>query len=162
MTARSEFFRASVGAVIVDDKGNLLAFQRARTVEHAWQLPQGGLELCETPPTAVLREIREETGIAPESLTLVAEAPEWLAYELPEEKRSAKTGRGQVQKWYLFRFVGSDKDIQPDGEEFLAWRWMTSDQLLKSAVAFRRPVYMRLFDVFGSHLGRAAIHRVGQ
>ena len=49
MTARSEFFRANVGAVIVDDKGNVLAFQRARTVEHAWQLPQGGLEVGELP-----------------------------------------------------------------------------------------------------------------
>jgi putative (di)nucleoside polyphosphate hydrolase len=54
-----------------------------------------------------LREIREETGVLPKTLVLAAESPDWLVYELPETSRSAKTGRGQVQKWRLLRFLGS-------------------------------------------------------
>ena len=42
------------------------------------------------------------------SATLVAEAPEWLAYDLPEGARGRFGGRyrGQTQKWFLFRFDG--------------------------------------------------------
>jgi putative (di)nucleoside polyphosphate hydrolase len=42
---------------------------------------------------------------------VIAEPPEWLGYELPPEARSEKTGRGQVQKWFLVRYRGSDDGV---------------------------------------------------
>jgi putative (di)nucleoside polyphosphate hydrolase len=159
MTTGCDFFRANVGALIVDERGRVLAFQRAAPMTLAWQLPQGGLEVGEQPIEGVLREIHEETGIRAERLRLLREAPSWLAYELPERYRSDKTGRGQAQKWFLFAFVGDDEDIKPDGSEFLSWRWMDPGELLQLAVEFRRPVYQQLFAMFASHMSSVGPQR---
>ena len=149
MIPRDQYFRAGAGAIISDGGGQVLAFERAN-IAHAWQMPQGGLKENEEPLQAVLREIREETGIAPAQLELIGAYPEPLAYELPPEARSRKTGRGQVQYWFLFK-------LKPGGEaaidlgasnEFRAWRWMPLQQLVDMAVAFRVPVYRRLADYF--------------
>lgn len=149
---RGQYFRAGVGAVIADDQGRVLALERA-DVPGAQQLPQGGLEEGEEPLAAVLREIKEETGIREDHLELVGQLPELLAYELPPEARSVKTGRGQVQYWFLFKCQGRDMEIQlPRGGEFRAWAWLPFDQIVSNVVAFRRPVYQRLEPFFGKHL----------
>jgi putative (di)nucleoside polyphosphate hydrolase len=147
-----EFFRASVGAMIIDAQDRVLAFQRAGASDGAWQLPQGGVEPDETTRQAVYREIREETGLVKEDLALLAESPHWLSYELPLAYRSKKTGRGQTQKWFLFRLTGNTNKIRPDHKEFVAYRWMARDELLQHAVEFRRDVYGQVFDEFAKHL----------
>lgn len=147
-----EFFRANVGAIIVDTTGYVLACKRADLEHDAWQLPQGGMDQGETPREAVYREIEEETGIAPAQLVLLDEATEWMAYELPAAYRSARTGRGQVQKWFVFRFVGSDEDIHPDQREFSDWRWSTLMGLSEHVVEFRRPIYRKLLAEFQLYL----------
>jgi putative (di)nucleoside polyphosphate hydrolase len=151
-----EFFRANVGAVIADRAGRVLAFRRARVAGEAWQLPQGGIEPGETPLAAVYREVKEETGIDPQHLEPLAETAGWLTYELPEQYRSSKTGRGQTQKWFLFRFTGSDRDIRPDAREFAAFRWMSAAELVTAVVAFRRPVYEQLLREFAPKIPRPA------
>lgn len=150
MVASSSFFRANVGAMIINHQSEILMFERA-DVKNAWQMPQGGIEPGELPRNAVLREVEEETGIPPEKLELLAEASEWLAYELPEQLRSGKTGRGQVQKWFLFRFLGGNQDIRPNQSEFTAARWVNRKTLIHTAVNFRRPVYARLLEEFGTY-----------
>ena len=148
-----QYFRAGAGAVICDAAGRVLALERA-DVPGAWQLPQGGLRADEEPLQAAYREVAEETGIPPEALELVARHPEPLAYELPPEARRAKTGRGQVQYWYLFRV--RDPSVAPDlpeDGEFRDWRWMAISDLAPSVVAFRRPVYERLARYFEPFLG---------
>jgi len=52
-------WRPSAYAVVMRDKHLLLA----RDVSGAYTLPGGGLELGELPEAAVIREVREETGI---------------------------------------------------------------------------------------------------
>lgn len=147
-----EYFRAGVGAIIVDDIGRTLALERS-DIPGAWQLPQGGLEDGEEPSVAVLREIGEETGISQSVLDLVDEYPDLLAYELPPEARSMKTGRGQVQYWFLFRIKGDDSEIDiAKSEEFADWRWMSVKQLLTEVVDFRARVYQRLTTHFSEYL----------
>lgn len=145
-------FRAGVGAVIVNNDGLVLALER-KDVPGAWQFPQGGLDGDEKPLEAVKREILEETGIEENDLALLSTAPRWLAYELPREMRSKKIGRGQVQRWFLFRFTGLDEAITlGDKKEFNAWKWMLMAEMISSVVPFRHPVYQEIGELFKPHL----------
>lgn len=152
MESDSEYFRANVAAMIMGDDGRVLALKRLHGDSEEWQLPQGGLQPGEDPRTAIFREVLEETSIPGDKLDLLDEIEEWLGYELPEAYRNAKTGRGQVQKWFLFRFIGDDTSIKPDNREFSAWQWMTPKDLIALSVAFRRAVYGRVCTRFASAL----------
>lgn len=152
--SNAQFFRANVGAMIVGDGGAVLAFERIDR-EGFWQMPQGGLDVGEDPARAVLREVAEETGLAPEDLELLAECPEWLAYELPEPLRRPHLGRGQVQKWYCYRLVADPSRIRLDADgtpEFRAWRWMDMEELMRTTTPFRVPVYRQLAQHFSRWL----------
>ena len=152
MSLPAQYFRAGVGSVIINDSGLILVLERA-DVPGAWQLPQGGLELSEEPLQAVLREVAEETGIPRNVLELLESYPEPLVYELPPSARSEKTGRGQVQYWFLFRFNGDDRAIDVKrSSEFRTWKWMTYHRLIHSAADFRKPVYRRLAEQFRKYL----------
>ncbi len=148
----SEYYRAGVGALIVNEEGAVLVFERIDR-PGAWQFPQGGIETGEALDRAVRREIEEETGIASERLTLMAKHPDPLAYELPAKLRSSKAGRGQVQHWFLFRLTNSNAEIPlPKDGEFRAWRWVQMTEFLPDVVAFRQRVYAQLAEHFASYL----------
>jgi putative (di)nucleoside polyphosphate hydrolase len=125
-----------------------------------WQMPQGGLDKGETPFEAARRELYEETGM--ESLSLIAEAPEWIKYDLPEDRIGITWGgkyRGQTQKWFALRFTGDDREIRidppPGGHkaEFDDWAWKPLLQMPDLVVPFKRKVYEEVIAVF-AHLVR--------
>ena len=152
----SQFFRANVGVVVVRADGLVLALERSDRPGQ-WQFPQGGLDEGEEPAHAALRELEEETGIPPERVELLAEYPEWLAYELPPDRRRRKTGRGQVQRWFIYRFSGDDGDIdleQPSGgrQEFVAYRWMELQALADAVWGPKRPIYQALAEAWADSL----------
>lgn len=149
-----QYFRAGAGAMIISPQGLVLALERA-DVAGSWQLPQGGLDAAEEPLPAAYREVAEETGIAAAHLTLLDSYPEPLVYELPLRMRTEKTGRGQVQYWFLFRFDGPDAAIDANsGGEFRAWHWTSLEQLLQTTPDFRVPLYRQLGQRFASHLAQ--------
>ena len=152
MNLPEQYFRAGVGAVILNKMGLILALERI-DVSGAWQLPQGGLEPFEEPIRAAYREVTEETGIAETELEFLDAYPEPIAYELPVNARTRKTGRGQVQYWFLFRFNGDNDTIDiKSGGEFRAWKWMIFQSLLHTVVEFRKPLYRKLADHFASFI----------
>ena len=53
-------YRPNVGIILCNWKNEVFWGKRVR--EHAWQFPQGGIKQGESPETAVLRELGEETG----------------------------------------------------------------------------------------------------
>ena len=140
---QNEMFRAGVGLVIADGGNRVLVFERS-DVAGAWQLPQGGLDPGEAEEAAAWRELGEETGLAAGDVTLDAVSDFVTRYELPEEMRSAKTGRGQVHRWFLFRLrEGVELPPLPAGPEaeFRNRKWTTLSEVTNLAVSFRRPVY---------------------
>src|SRR5262245_32430011 len=141
MKSPAQYFRAGVGAAIVNHAGLVLALERA-DIPGAWQLPQGGLHASESPLQAVFREVHEETGIAPSALALLDTYPEPLAYELPPAAWTQKTGRGQVGYWFLLQFHGSEAAIKLErAAEFSAWQWLPFGRVVRGVVDFRKPVY---------------------
>ncbi|MGH2734399.1 MAG: RNA pyrophosphohydrolase [Actinomycetota bacterium] len=139
------YFRAGVGMVVLNDSNQVLALERS---DHpgSWQYPQGGIESGESPRDAAFRELREETGLMPPTVELIHELPQWHTYELPDELRSRKTGRGQTHKWFLFRMHGAEDVAVPlprTGEtEFRACKWVEPLEVARQAVEFRRVAYL--------------------
>ena len=143
-----DYFRASVGAVVQNHRGEVLVLERSDR-PGAWQLPQGGIRKDEEPEEAVLRELREETGLPPDRVQIVDAYPGWLAYELPPEARSQRLGRGQVQRWFWLRLTGDPASETIDlaaasSREFRAWRWMPLSGIAEETASFRRHVYRKL------------------
>lgn len=155
MRTPAKYFRAGTGAVIFDRTGRVLVCER-KDIQGAWQFPQGGLEKGETALRSVLREIREETGIPSASLRLIRRYPGLLAYELPRNAQSVKTGLGQVQYWFLF---GLKRQVPVDPllseSEFRACAWVRFNTAVARVVRFKRPLYRKLQEQFEPALSGA-------
>ncbi len=135
-------FRANVAAIVTNAVGDVMAFERG-DLPGQWQLPQGGIDDGETPLEAAWRELGEETGLGPADVEFVSEFPEWTAYEYPLGIR--KNGRvGQVQRWFTFRVRDEAVEPEPDGSEFVDWKWVQREWLVEHAVDFRRASYRRV------------------
>jgi putative (di)nucleoside polyphosphate hydrolase len=125
-------------------------------IDAPWQMPQGGIDSGEEPLPAAKREVFEETNIT--SLRLIAEAPEWISYDLPDAALGiALKGkyRGQRQRWFAFAFTGEDGEIdvrRPGGgkfkPEFNTWRWEDLGRTPELIVPFKREAYVRVVQIF--------------
>jgi putative (di)nucleoside polyphosphate hydrolase len=121
-----------------------------------WQMPQGGIDKGEAPVDTAYRELFEETNIR--SVRLLAEAPDWIYYDLPDEALGiALKGkyRGQRQRWFAFGFEGPDSEIDVahpgDGgvhAEFNAWRWEELARTPDLIVPFKRDAYVKVVSAF--------------
>ena len=150
-------YRRNVGVMLANRRGEVFVGQRLDNDQAAWQMPQGGIDKGESPRDAALRELFEETGVAPALVTIEAETEGWLPYELPVDlvpKIWKGRYRGQEQKWFLMRFQGADSDIDIATEhpEFSRWRWLSPDDLVAHIVPFKRKVYERVLAQFASRL----------
>ena len=154
MEKKESFFRAGVGALIINDDKYVMSFQRSDHPSE-WQAPQGGMMIGETPDQAVMREIEEETGLMNQDIVLLKRAPNWVSYEFPESFRNKKYGYGQTQFWYLFKVL--DKEIQIDlslvkDKEFQDWDWFIMEQAIERVPPFKRKLYIQLYDMFRDEL----------
>jgi putative (di)nucleoside polyphosphate hydrolase len=158
-------YRDCVGIMVINRNG--LVFSGRRKVkprseeagtEYLWQMPQGGIDKGEAPEPAARRELLEETGIT--SVSLIAEAPRWVSYDLPAELLGvALKGkyRGQRQKWFAYRFEGDDSEIAIDpppgghSAEFDLWQWRPMQELPTLIVPFKRRTYEEVIGFF-AHL----------
>lgn len=159
-------YRPCVGVVLLNTQGLVWIGRRivqtnddeAEGVGMWWQMPQGGIDKGEDLQAAALRELGEETGVT--SAELVAEASDWLRYDLPDHLIGvAWKGRyrGQKQKWVACRFTGDDSEVDISGvghkPEFDAWRWAPMSEVLDLIVPFKRAVYADVAREFSGLFG---------
>ena len=156
-------YRPCVGIMLLNPQGLVWVGRRFQKqnddgVGHWWQMPQGGIDGNEDPAAAALRELEEETAVR--SAEIIAEAPGWYNYDLPDQligKSWKGKYRGQTQKWFAARFTGNDSEINlaPPGhkQEFDQWRWVKMHEVIDAIVPFKKPVYEQVIAAF-KHLGQ--------
>jgi putative (di)nucleoside polyphosphate hydrolase len=155
-------YRPCVGVMLINPAGLVFVGQRldggkAKGGAAAWQMPQGGIDAGEKPREAALRELTEETGVSADLVEVLGKTEDWLTYDLPPELLGKVWGgkyRGQKQKWFLMRFLGTDDQVQivQPHQEFAQWQWMHADAMLAEIVPFKRAVYETVVAAFRPHL----------
>lgn len=150
-------FRPNVGIILLNAEGLVWLGRRMppksgkQDPNHAWQLPQGGMDPGETPEETAARELYEETGV--KSTRLLAMTPGWLAYEFPAAyvARKKEKWRGQRQKWAVMLFEGDDGEVDlqaHEEQEFAEWAWVPWDEMANRVVPFKLALYQELLESF--------------
>jgi putative (di)nucleoside polyphosphate hydrolase len=144
--------------MLLNREGKVFVGARIDNTDEAWQMPQGGIDDADENEWATaLRELEEETGIAPQLVERVSATPERMKYDLPAELQGKLWGgkwRGQDQDWFLARFLGTDQDVNiaTKHPEFRDWKWIEPQQLPDLIVPFKRELYRQLLREFAEHL----------
>ena len=146
-------YRPAAAVMLINQENKVWVGQRRDSTLEAWQMPQGGLDEGEDAQAGALRELHEETGIAPDLVEIIARSRQELLYELPADligKLWKGRYRGQRQYWFLARFLGADSDVNLETEdpEFRAWRWIDAEDLPNLIVPFKRALYESVLAEF--------------
>jgi putative (di)nucleoside polyphosphate hydrolase len=141
--------RSGVGIVVLNKKNKVFVAKRIDNPKNFWQMPQGGVDEGEDFLKAAYRELEEETSI--KNVELIKELDGTITYELPDRLLGLiwkGKYRGQKQKWFLMRFVGSDSEIniKTKHPEFLEWKWVELDKITDLVVDFKLHVYKEVKD----------------
>ena len=157
MKSNPKDYRPNVGMMIINQKKEIFVGKRIDHPSNFWQMPQGGIDAQEVPSIAALREMEEEVGIKKNKVDLLTESKDWYYYSIPSDL--AKTlwkgkYKGQRQKWFLYKFKGTDKDINihTDHPEFSNYKWVTKDFLVPNIVPFKKKIYEKLLLEFKDYL----------
>jgi 8-oxo-dGTP diphosphatase len=125
-----------VGAVVVDQGRVLLVRRGTEPLKGHWSLPGGLIELGETLPHAVIREVREETGLIVEPLELI----ELLDRIHRDEKR---VRYHYVIADYLCRVTGGALRAASDAEDV---RWVERTEWNSHSALCLDPVAVRVIE----------------
>lgn len=157
MKSNSKDYRPNVGMMIINQKKEIFVGKRIDHPSNFWQMPQGGIDAQEIPSIAALREMDEEVGIKKNKVDLLTESKDWYYYSIPSDL--AKTlwkgkYKGQRQKWFLYKFKGTEKDINIHTEhpEFSDYKWVSKDFLVPNIVPFKKKIYEKLLLEFKDYL----------
>ena len=157
MKSNPKDYRPNVGMMIINQKKEIFVGKRIDHPSNFWQMPQGGIDVQEIPSIAALREMEEEVGIKKNKVDLLTESKDWYYYSIPSDL--AKTlwkgkYKGQRQKWFLYKFKGTEKDININTEhpEFSDYKWVTKDFLVPNIVPFKKKIYEKLLLEFKDYL----------
>ena len=136
--------RKGVGIVLLNKENKIFVAKRIDNPKNFWQMPQGGIDEGEDYYEAALRELKEETSVI--SVEHVKEINQKLTYILPDHLIGIiwrGKFKGQIQKWFVMRFIGNDSEININTKkpEFLDWKWIDLEDLPKIAVNFKLDIY---------------------
>lgn len=148
-------YRPGVGMMIINKEKMIFVAKRMDTKIQAWQMPQGGIDIGETPSKAAMREMEEEIGTAKGQI--IAESKNWYSYDIPKfliHKLWNGNYKGQRQKWFLIEYTGSDSDInlRTQNPEFTEWRWAHLKELPEIIIPFKKRLYDSVIKEFNPFL----------
>ena len=150
-------YRPNAGIALFNATGQLfLARRKGFTIEHGWQMPQGGIDAGEDPLVGALRELEEEISVPASAVTLRGRIDRWITYDFDAEAikrgKMARKFKGQAQLWFAFELTGADSLINLDTAEpeFSEWIWTDFDTAVDRIVDFKKDVYSQVAAEFGS------------
>ncbi len=141
-------YRRNVAAVIVDAAGRVLLGRKSDS-SRFWHFPQGGVGHKETFEQALWRELREETGLTPQHLQIVARIG-GFCYHYRKKNKKSKVWAGQQQTYFLLQCTREDvvADAGHSAEfaelEWLPWRMLAPHMF----VSFKREVVQEVLATF--------------
>lgn len=147
----NKFYRPNVAAIIVSHEypeiKDIFIAERS-DLEGVWQFPQGGIDEGESAEEALFRELEEEIGT--KKVEIIAEYPEWIAYDFPAHiALKMAPYAGQKQRYFLVRLKqGAKIDLDTKHPEFKAYRFVKIGELLSHIAHFKKPVYERVISYF--------------
>ena len=135
-------YRQGAIGFIINQEGKFFIAKRRRCgldPLDCWQPPQGGINKNETAEHAVLREIKEETGIT--AVRIVAQCSKAVSYDwaIAYMRRACRGQyRGQAKQIFLLQYFGDGSDIKVDKDEFDDYKWVSLEEFKKILHPFRR------------------------
>lgn len=149
------FYRPNVGLMIINKAGEVWIGRRTDGAKYRYnqQMPQGGIDVGETPHDAAYRELWEETGLTRAAVIFLSETKNWYTYDFPHPKQYGHVSYvGQRQKWFLFLYDGNGQDfnlqVHPEEIEFESYAWYPLKKALNIVVPFKRDVYRAVSKEF--------------
>jgi len=121
-------YRQSTSAVILDKHGRILIVQKNSYKDNEWDIPGGGIEECEKPEVAIIRELCEELGSDKFEVIKISERND--CYEWPDEliiqkiKENKPVYRGQERQQFLVKFTGEESELRIQEEEIRITKWV--------------------------------------
>ena len=142
--------RNGVGVIVLNNENKVFVGKRKDNPVDKWQMPQGGVDTGESYLLAMKRELYEETSI--KSIKILKEIDGFFEYELPNNLVGIiwkGKYRGQKQKWFITKFIGSEKEINlhTNNPEFIDWKWIKMDELPEVIVDFKKKMYVELLKI---------------
>ena len=147
--------RTGVGIIILNNSNQVFVGKRKDNPGDKWQMPQGGVEKGEDFITAMRRELIEETSI--KNIKILKEIQNMYQYELPNNLVGIiwkGKFRGQRQKWFITKFLGTDDEININTKkpEFISWKWIERKKLPEIIVSFKKDLYAKLLEEINSFI----------
>jgi len=148
--------RIGVGIIVLNNFNQVFVGKRKDNPNDKWQMPQGGIDKDESFRNAMKRELFEETSI--KNIKILKEIDRMYEYELPKNLIGIiwkGKFRGQKQKWFITRFLGNDDEINLNTKhpEFIDWRWIEPNELVKVIVDFKKDLYSNLLNEIKLFIG---------
>ncbi len=123
----SQVYRASVAAIIVNEKKEFLITQLKKARKDEYDFVKGGMDLGENEIETLKREIKEELG-KNFKYDILQKSEVYIIYEWPEmlKRQSGLRGQARISFWVFYK----SGDIRLAKRELRMAKWVHESELL--------------------------------
>jgi 8-oxo-dGTP pyrophosphatase MutT (NUDIX family) len=135
--AKDKITIEAAGGMVLNTKGELLMMKR----KGKWDMPKGKLDEGETVEECAVREVKEETGLAP---IYSVRKLQTTFHTYPYNGKTAL----KPSHWFLMHYIGTKEPIPQTEEDITEIRWVDKEsakELLENAFPSIKEMVERYF-----------------